>query len=272
MRHFKTCAILMALLSLWAARVCSAALLYSNTNDTISVAGNTVLGNQATYEAIVEFNALTYTGAGGGEIYNAWQFAAEDENFTIRNGGIAGGYAYPVGYPNILQGGTLTTDIWYDLAYVYDGAQVRLYINGNLVASMAGSGSIGSGSGAIATVGAIDRPPDGGVLPSFLGEIQSLRISDVARYSGSSYTPTLGDFSDDTSTELLYDFDNAPVGNTIPDLSGNGHAGTLGVGFTGAMSPTFVAIPEPASIGIFSLVTGACLARRRRVSVMGKDT
>jgi hypothetical protein len=246
--------------------VCSAAFLFSNSTDTISVAGNTVLGDQATYEASVEFNSTSYpTGiyGGGGNIYNAWQFAAEDERLTISDGGSASAYGFPVGYPNSLQGGTLTTGVWYDLAWVYDGSQERLYINGSLVASMAGSGTIGSGSSAVAAVGAIFR--DGTIAQSFLGEIQSLRISDVARYAGSSYTPTFGDFSDDASTLLLYDFDSAPIGQTITDLSGNGHTGTLGTGFVGATSPTFVSVPEPASATLLGLVAGVCCLRRRPI-------
>jgi hypothetical protein len=240
-----------------------AALLFSKGTDTISVSGNTVQTAQATYEATILLNSTTYVGGihnGAGVIFNAWQIANEDEALAVENGGLGYANVYPVDFPQSIAGGSMSIGNWYDLAVVYDGSQERLYINGTQVASQAAHGTVGSGSSIIAAVGAINREL---FCPSFLGEIQSLRISNVARYSGSTYTPVLADFSNDASTELLYNFDTAPVGGQVTDLSGNGHTGTLGVGFSNATSPTFIALPEPSGI-VFACACGASLLLRRR--------
>jgi hypothetical protein len=269
MRHGTFCVLGLVLGILAADSVCSAAELFSNSTDTISIAGNTVVSDQATFEATVEFTSTSYIGGfysnnspGSGVIFNAWQSAEEDEALAILDGGIAFGSAVPLNFPIGLYGGSLTTGEWYDIAWDYDGSQQRLYVNGTLVASTEVSGAITTGSDAIAAVGAIYR--DGSINQSFLGEIQSLRISDASLYSGNSYSATLGDFSDNSSTVLLYDFDNPPSGQTVTDLSGNGHTGTLGTGFVGATSPTFVSVPEPTTTVLLGAVAGVCCLRRHK--------
>jgi hypothetical protein len=234
---------------------------FSNPTDTLSVAGNTVLTDQATYEAIVSLNSTSYPGdyvdtAGPatptGNIFTCWQGDYEDERLGIGNGGTVAAYSYPVNFGSLFYAGSLTTGVWYDLAYVYDGSQERIYVDGSLVGSRSASGDIGSGSSNIMSIGAMFR--DGGTSPSFIGDILSLRISDDARYSGSSYSASMSDFTDDPDTLLLYDFDQLSAGSTtIDDLSGNDHTGTFGVGFVGATSPTVV-VPEPSTVALLGAV------------------
>ena len=245
-----------------------AAMLFSRSTDTIQVAGDISLSTQATYEATVLLNSTTYPNGfgaaipdGSGLIFNSWEGGVEDKAFTIFNNGVPGALAYPNNQPFGVSGGTVTTGQWYDLAFVIDGSQERMYINGTEVASNNTSQSINNAPGQnVSAVGAIFR--DGSINESFLGQIQSLRISNTARYFGSSYTALTGpaDFSDDSSTQLLFNFDSAPFGNTFPDLSGHNHTGTIGAGFGGATSPTFV--PEPSSLLFFSIAAAAAFRRR----------
>jgi hypothetical protein len=255
------------------APICCASASYvqfSKSTDSISVAGNTVLPNegQVTYEAIIQPTSYsTSTSTGESEIYGAWEYGEEDEHFRIDSSGNMEAYAFPVNWPNPLIGGSITLNTWLDLAYVYDGSQERLYINGNLVGSRAAAvtlsggyggvtwptnGDLSLGSGSIVSIGAMDRGGD--LDPAFVGNIKSLRISSVGRYSGTSYAAPMGDFADDSSTVLLYDFDQlAPGSSIVPDISGNGHAGTLGAGFSGATSPSIIVVPEPSYIGLLGL-------------------
>ena len=58
--------------------------------------------------------------------------------------------------------------------------------------------------------------PHTGTEVSFLGYLDSLRISNAARYGGTQFTPILGDFTTDVNRVLLYSF------NDYADFSGNG--------------------------------------------------
>ena len=100
------------------------------------------------------------------------------------------------------------------------------------------------------------------LLPGFLGLIDSLRLSNVARYSGNSFVPTIGNLSPDANTLLLFNFDESPGSTTIADLSGNGHTGTLATGFREATPPTLS--PEPGGATMIGVAVAAMLRRRPR--------
>ena len=63
----------------------------------------------------------------------------------------------------------------------------------------------------------------------------SVRISNNARYTGSSFTPTIGDLADDDNALILYNFNAGDfVDNNgiieVTDVSGNGNTGRFGQG------------------------------------------
>lgn len=149
--------------------------------------------------------------------------------------GFLGGNNFPLG------GGTgssvtLAPDVWHHVAFVYAGVQDRFYLDGSLLFSRPQSnGDVGDAAG-LAYVGSILS--GGTCQPSFIGLIDSLRISRVARYSGASFTAPLGDLASDANTQLLYNFNQAPGSTTVTDESPLGRTGTLGVsGCTGPTSP-----------------------------------
>ena len=220
------------------------------------------MGSAATIEARIY---LTASPIGPTNIYNEYASAQQDKHLGF-DGNELDGFFFGVGTTaNTLRVPlTLSLNTWHQLAFVYDGSQERMYLDGSLVGSQTVSGSIGNASG-ISVVGADPRADStgaGGFDPSFRGYIDTLRVSNNARYSGASYTPVAGDLSSDANTQLLYNFNEAPGSTTIADLSGNGHTGTLGTGFTGSTSPQLV--PEPAAIGLFSIGAALITARRCR--------
>ncbi len=216
----------------------SAAFFDENT-DTIQVSGQTVIDTTSTYEAVISFPS----DGSGGNVFNEWTNFQEDKtlyvspsptNITGFNFGSSAGELRADGFE-------LSTDTWHHVAYVDDSSQERLYLDGTLVASQAnGNGDVGDSTG-LAHVGAIFR--DGAVRSGFVGYIDSLRISDVARYSGESFTAPTGDLASDTDTLLLYNFNDPAGSTTVTDSSGNGRTGTLGAGFGGATSPELGATP-----------------------------
>ena len=198
--------------------------------------------------------------------------SAEDKQFRISTTGLSA-YAFPINGPNVLVSDTtIGLNEWHHVAYVYDGTQEGLYVDGSRVASRAwsngynGSHNISNSPNSVNYVGATYRWDSGYISGAFIGLLDTVRISTIARYSGDSFTAPTGDLASDQYTNLLYNF-NEPVGSTtITDESGNGRDGTLGVGFTGATSPEFV--PEPSSILAMLMglsgIGGVALRRSRR--------
>lgn len=232
---------------------------FGEPTDTISVSGYSVLGTDATYEARVSFTQPL----GNNDIH----FYVEYLQSVVHKGlGMSGnmlnGYSAPINGGAMYAPVQVTPGAWYHLAYVYDGGEERLYIDGNLMGSRSASGSISNHPGSYTQVGACPYP--GGIGDSFIGMLDTIRISTVARYSGSAFAPPTGDLTADAYTDLLYNFDEGAGSTAVSDLSGHGRNGTFGVGFQGATVPEI--LPEPSSIvallcGIAGL--GGVLLKRR---------
>jgi hypothetical protein len=93
-------------------------------------------------------------------------------------------------------------DRWSHLAAVRDDAEVRLYVDGKLVARTAVEGPRTLNAMPI-YVGA---EPDAAGRPNrfFLGRIDEVRISSVARYSGEAFEPAVRHESDESTRLLLH--------------------------------------------------------------------
>ncbi len=142
--------------------------------------------------------------------------------FTIHVGG-----RYVEAQPD---GAVLEIGTWHHVAGVYDGKEVRTYVDGRLMASESGHGDRRT-NGLSLMIGA---DVDSRNLPNsfFDGLIDSVRLSSVARYSKQSFTPARR-WENDDATSLLFDLDGA-IGPFVPDRSGkSAHATTVG-------SPEFV--------------------------------
>jgi hypothetical protein len=208
---------------------------FDDLTDTIEVSGQTVFGTASTYEAIVLWPSAH--GGGGSTLFNEWQNFFEDKYLAVVPGpsGALYGYNHPVNPGLVISGATpVLFDQWHHVAFVYDGSEERLYLDGTLVQSRPANGDISDADG-LGYVGAIFR--DGAARDSFIGLIDVLRLSDVARYTGSSFTPPSPDMTSDANTVLLYTFDEAPGSTTVADGSSLTRTGTLGAGFGGATSP-----------------------------------
>jgi len=238
-------------------------LLFDQTTDTINVSGQLVLEDSLTYEARILF---TNTYNGGGYIFNEWTWGQEDKVLFASPNKI-GGYSYPIDPSRslIISNTTLSFGVPHHVAYVYDGSSERLYLDGHLVKSRTNSGDVGDGSGN-PHIGAIFR--DGYIHNSFIGYLDTIRISNIARYNSTDFDPPTGDLVADEHTLLLYNFNESPDSTTIIDLSGNGHDGVLGVGFDGATSPSFanpVPIPRDFWLLGFGLAIIACTRYRKNI-------
>ncbi len=121
---------------------------------------------------------------------------------------------------------SFTTPIgsWHHVAGVFDGGAVRLYVDGVMAASVVQSdpiswaASMGHWAG---RDGRDSRPTRG----AFIGEIDEIRVSSTARYSGTGFVPPTH-LDPDSSTVAAWLFDEG-TGATTVDASGHGYGGTI---------------------------------------------
>lgn len=108
---------------------------------------------------------------------------------------------------------------WHHIAGIYDGSNMRLFVNGSRVGTTQTSGTVDQ-TGNPFRIGSADASGD-----FFIGFIDEVRLSNVVRYTGNFVTPRQP-FSADSSTVGLWQFDDG-MGNVAVDASANGLNGTL---------------------------------------------
>lgn len=114
---------------------------------------------------------------------------------------------------------------WSHLAGVYDGAEVRLYVNGRRVAATPGQGPRRTNTLPLF----IGADPDESASPtrSFRGWVDEVRLSRTARYREETFAPAQR-LEPDEETVLLYHLDRT-LGAFVPDHSSSGaHARLTG--------------------------------------------
>lgn len=107
---------------------------------------------------------------------------------------------------------------WHHIAGVFDGQQVRLYLDGQLIKTVQRSGKRGTNTFPL-MIGA-DVDGNGNPTSYFDGQIDAVRLSSGARYTGEHFTPQRRPASDG-DTLLLYNMD-AFVGPWLFDESSRG--------------------------------------------------
>ncbi|HRQ72876.1 MAG TPA: metallophosphoesterase [Phycisphaerales bacterium] len=112
---------------------------------------------------------------------------------------------------------TLEVGRWHHVAGVYDGREVRLYVDGALVASVERTGRRRTNRLPL-MIGA-DVDGRGAAVSHFDGQIDGVRLSRVARYSGERFTPERR-HAPDADTLLLLNMDGR-VGPWMYDESPN---------------------------------------------------
>lgn len=117
----------------------------------------------------------------------------------------------------------LTAGRWHHLAGVYDGAEIRVYLDGQLVDAVPGSGARTPNTLPLMIGADVDR--HGNAMSPVDGEIDEVRISSIARYDGSAFSPAPRHTAD-RETVLLLHMDGA-IGRWIIDSGPKAIRGTL---------------------------------------------
>ncbi len=235
------------------------ALLLEPATDTVEIPvtrGESPLSRAATYEARVLMSTLM---AGRGFILREWQFVYMDRSLSAGPNVLVAHSAglSPGGEIRYSQTGLLQPGRWHHLAYVYDGSEERLYVDGVRVAQRSAGGMINrrnpnSDAPFAMAIGAAPEGATGRQLsPGFRGHIDWVRISNVARYTDDFCPPA--SISADGATMLLYQFNDPPTNSHATDSSGRNRHGLLGFGIApGETRPDFVPLPP----GTFQLRPG----------------
>lgn len=117
----------------------------------------------------------------------------------------------------------LVANRWHHVAGVFDGSEVRLYVDGEQVARRKGSGKRTRNDLPLVIGGDVGQ---GGVANSFFpGEIDEVRVSRVARYTAEKFEPARR-FEPDADTLLLLHMDGT-TGPWFPDASGRAAHATV---------------------------------------------
>ena len=209
-------------------------LWFRRPTDTISVHGGTVVSTAATYEARVLFPA---NGGSYGAVFNEWIDDKVDQYIGAGPDKVDAAL-FPFGWTGHNQ--PLARDVWHHVAWVYDGEELRLYLDGARVAAVPPKRDRGDRIGVgttVASIGAVWRPPEELPRAGFVGYLDALRVSNVARYVGERFDPPQGKLPTDANTLLLFNFNDQPGSGTVTDESGHGRTGTFGIGFNGATRP-----------------------------------
>jgi hypothetical protein len=115
--------------------------------------------------------------------------------------------------------GQYPLNAWYHVAGAYDGSNMRLWVNGQRVASREISGEIDQTDNPL-RIGSANAVDD-----FFNGLIDEVRVSNVVRYT-SMFVPAQEPFTPDASTAGLWHLDEGE-GNLAADASGAGNDGKL---------------------------------------------
>jgi hypothetical protein len=114
---------------------------------------------------------------------------------------------------------TLSTGVWHHVAGVFDGSNLKVYVDGLVDGQNQPSSRPGWDSSPTTSIGAAAGADGAGDMSN--GRIDEVRVSSVALYT-SSFTPS-AHLTASGSTMALWKFD----GQTAADSSGNGNNGSL---------------------------------------------
>jgi hypothetical protein len=199
------------------------ALQYSGSSQYTSISNLQLSGNTFTVELWV--NAETFNGPSDFNISN--MIVGGDENFVFRLGddGVLNNKPQFVvligGHQKLNANSTLDANKWYHLAGVYDGSEMRLYIDGQLDNSRSQSGAIQNTS-VMTILGGTNNDSR-----MFDGQLDEVRVWNTARSEQEIRENMCKTLTGNESGLLAYYNCNASSGTSLKDISGNGNDGTL---------------------------------------------
>lgn len=150
--------------------------------------------------------------------------AGKGSSYKLEVDPAAGGFSFLCmidinGTWRMVNSATFALGRWYHAACTYDGATLRVFVDGQLSGSKAVTGKVFQTTAPF-RIGTGEASGD-----FFNGLIDEVRLSNVVRYTAAFACPT-APFAPDAQTLALWHLDEN-MGATAADSSGNGRTGTL---------------------------------------------
>ena len=211
-------------------------VLFAEPTDTIQVEGNSVATSAFTIEARVRRLSC---GPVSGRVFSEQADALEDKSLYVTESTIGGGAWTGGSYSSLQADAQLIAGRWYHLAFVRDGDEERLYLDGELQTQRAMAPSIRNSANSERTLGAFRYTNTAVVIPAAGCQVDFVRVSGSVRYAGRTFSPpSEADLAADGSTQLLYFFDEPSGSTVIQDAGADNNDGLVGVGdFASASAP-----------------------------------
>ncbi len=226
------------------------ALQFDGTNDKIGVLDSPELNPTSALTVEAWINANEWAGSIWGACIISKQGTDPDKGygFTVgENGRIEFNHSIEEGWTAVQTGQILGLNTWYHIAGVYNGTEMKLYVNGIEQASVGVQGDATPGEGVVMNFG--DNPTWPGRF--FNGKMDELRIWDIARTESEIQQHMSEELTGNEPGLVGYWNMNEGTGTTIADGSGNGNSGTLLNMDEGAWVDGFT--PPGADVGVLGI-------------------
>jgi hypothetical protein len=193
----------------------SSSILFDGTGDEITVPDSTDWYFGGLNAFTIDFWINTTTGARGLMSQNTSDPATNWDMYVATNGQI---YFTSVNGPSLLGTTAIHDGAWHHVAIAWSGTNWNLYIDGTSDASATDS-SWGADVAATLRIGKAYASGSN----NFIGNLDEIRISDIARYTA-NFTPSTTTYTSDANTLLLIHSDDAS--QIFTDSSSNTHTVT----------------------------------------------
>lgn len=214
---------------------------FGATSDTIRVQGNTV---SPTVDFTYEMRVRMAKGAPLSRVISEQRDAYEDKSVHLSSTEFYGSMVrgYVCGSECQSSTSTSLSDGWHHVAWVRSGSTARLYLDGALNAEWPSQPDCRTDSSdSWMAIGMMRYAYGLPTFPSFLGDIDWIRVSSTPRYLGTFRPPYECEITSDSQTLLLLKFNDAAGTSTLIDESPNHFQCDVGVAVNpggSATSPT----------------------------------
>lgn len=193
------------------------ALDFDGVDDAILVPSSVASVAQGPFTVECWFNARDFSGRRG----LVTKTQNSEYGFFVSDGVLTFSNHLGGSYRNNRVADALEVGSWHHVAAVYDGNATRVYLDGRLVSTEGVDNAWERRTNDMPLIIGADPDGAGNPMSFFEGQIDEVRLSSTARYTGERFRPERR-LESDADTLALYAFDRS-IGPYVLDESGNGH-------------------------------------------------